>query len=74
MVRPLGWRPVGTTEVAVLLGVADQTVRNWAAKRKMPESEWVVGGRPVWRSDVVLRWAADSGRLEAGSDGSSHAG
>lgn len=57
--------PVGTTEIAVRLGVAEQTVRVWGVRGRMPAPTWRVGSRPVWCWFVVEQWANETGRIAA---------
>ena len=59
---PDGWTPVGTTEVARMLGVKEQTVRMWRYREVMCDPQWTIGGRPVWRSDIIRDWAKQTGR------------
>jgi hypothetical protein len=58
--------PVGTGEIATILGVEHQTVRAWKTRGVLPPERWTIGGRPVW--DLVLDiepFATETGRLPA---------
>lgn len=59
------WAPVGSVEIAGMLDVAEQTVRAWKIRKRMPEPDWYVGGRPLWRSDRIEAWARQTGRAAA---------
>lgn len=62
-VAPGGPVPVGTVEIAALLGVARHTVDQWRYRGLLPEPRWVVGGRPAWDLDDIDYWARSTGRL-----------
>lgn len=64
--------PVGVKEIAALLDVEEQTVRQWGVRERLPEPTWPsVGGRPAWRRGTIEQWAKETGRipLEAGDHG-----
>lgn len=58
--------PVGSKEIAGILGVAEHTVHVWQARRILPEpvEGWSVSGRPVWRLLGILVWALHTKRLD----------
>ena len=55
--------PVGAIEIADRLGVKPATVYQWRYLGRLPEPDWVVGGRPSWKWSTIERWAIDTGRL-----------
>jgi hypothetical protein len=55
--------PVGSVEVAKLLGVQAATVAQWRQRGLLPGPDWTVGGRPAWRLGTILAWARETGRL-----------
>jgi predicted DNA-binding transcriptional regulator AlpA len=55
--------PVGIPEIASRLGVARATVDQWRFRGLLPDSQYVVGGRPAWEWGVIEAWARDTGRL-----------
>lgn len=63
-----GWRPappglVGMVEIADRLGVLNATVHSWHHTGKLPEPDYELSGRPVWRWKAVEAWAKKTGRL-----------
>ncbi len=56
--------PVGTQEIAVLLGVAERTVHTWKSARKiLPEPEYEsVNGFSAWEFATIVEWAIETGR------------
>lgn len=54
---------VGLAELVDRLGTTRLTVDSWRARGRLPEPEYVVGGRPAWRWSTIKRWAERSGRL-----------
>lgn len=58
--------PMGTLEVAELLGVKDRTVHQWLRRNLMPEEDFPrVNGSRAWKRSTILRWAGRTGRLAA---------
>ena len=56
--------PVGLTEIARRLKVADQTVRQWAHRGVLPPPTWPKDvGRNLWQWGVIEQWAILNGRL-----------
>lgn len=55
--------PVGSVEIAALLGVQRATVDQWRQRNLLPEPDWTVGGRPAWRTGTIVAWAKETGRL-----------
>lgn len=58
--------PVGQKEIAERLGVRQNTVAMWLARRtstEFPAPKWTVGGRPAWEWAEVRKWALATGRL-----------
>lgn len=57
--------PIGSKEIAHLLGVAEGTVAKWATRNILPDpvEGWAVSGRPVWRKLVILVWAFHTNRM-----------
>ena len=53
---------VGIREIADRLGVRTQTASAWRYRGLLPEPEWEVSGRAVWRWKVIRRWADQTGR------------
>jgi len=58
------YQPLGATEVARHLGVAESTVKKWRHRRIMPDPDWVLGGRPIWDVATINTWARSTGRKE----------
>ena len=54
---------LGPGEVADLLAVRRKTVAQWRLRGVLPDPTWTISGVPIWRREVVLRWAAETGRL-----------
>lgn len=55
--------PVGTSEIAELLGVEQRTVLQWRHRGLLPEPRWWVGNGPAWDwAADVLPWAQQTGR------------
>lgn len=61
--RPVD-EPLGPKEVAVLLGVEDTTVRQWAWRGTTPDPQFTVSGVEGWYRSTILEWAATTGRLD----------
>ena len=57
--------PVGFVEIAERLGTVRGTIKTWIARGEFLEPRWQIGGRPAWNWPDVLRWAHDTGRLNA---------
>lgn len=58
--------PVGSKEVAEILGVKHETVHIWHHRKLLPERDFTVGGRPAWWLDAtILPWAQETGRISA---------
>jgi hypothetical protein len=58
--------PVGAKEIAAILRVEEQTVRQWGVRERLPEPTWPsVGGRPAWRRGTIIQWARETGRMPA---------
>jgi hypothetical protein len=58
--------PVGAKEIAAMLDVEEQTVRQWGVRERLPEPTWPsVGGRPAWRRGTIIQWARETGRMPA---------
>lgn len=56
--------PLGTPEVAELLGVEAQTVWRWRTDGRFVEPTWPsVNAYPAWDRAEVIRWAGVTGRL-----------
>jgi Helix-turn-helix domain len=51
-----------TSEVARFLGIAESTVRAYAARHKMPEPDAYVGATKLWRQQTIIEWAANRPR------------
>jgi predicted DNA-binding transcriptional regulator AlpA len=69
--------PVGTVEIAELLGVSRSAVDAWRTRDLgFPEPKWTVGGRPAWAWAEVEAWVLATGRARtlryAADDGSEH--
>lgn len=48
---------LGAAEVATIMGVKTDTIRQWRARGKMPPPSVVLSGRPAWKRNVIERWA-----------------
>ncbi len=53
----------GIEDVAEALGIEVGTAYVWRHRGKLPEAEWMVSGRPIWRATVMRKW------IERGSKG-----
>jgi hypothetical protein len=53
--------PVGTVEIAALLGVERVTVSAWRTRGRFIPPRWTVGGMPLWNLPDVERWARQEG-------------
>lgn len=58
--------PLGQPELATLLGVSRDTVRQWRYRNLMPEPDWpAVNLHPAWRRGTIVAWAIQGSRLGA---------
>jgi len=55
--------PVGLSEIAHRLGVAQITAKQWRQRGLLPPPRWTVSGRPAWNWPDIERWAIKTGRL-----------
>lgn len=46
----------GIEDVAEYLGIEKNTAYMQKHRGKIPEPEWVVSGRPIWRANVIRKW------------------
>ena len=53
----------GIEDLAEALGVSVNTAYVWNHRGKLPEPEWIVSGRPIWRATKMRKW------IEAGAAG-----
>ncbi len=56
-----GCHPVGTVEIAAMLGVERVTVSAWRTRGRFIPPRWTVGGLPVWNRPDVEQWARAEG-------------
>lgn len=57
---------LGRLEIADLLDVDSRTPHAWYARQLLPPPTYEsVNGSPAWDRDVILAWAAKTGRLPA---------
>ena len=50
--------------MATLLDVDTRTPHAWFSRKLLPPPEFAaVNGSPAWRSETILRWAAQTNRL-----------
>ncbi len=63
-VADLQFTPVGTYEIAAILGIARGTVDQWRDRDSVdfPEEAFKVGNRPGWFFEDVEEWLYESGR------------
>lgn len=54
--------PVGSSDIAERLGVAEQTVKTWKLRGVLPPPRWTVSGRPCWNWADIAKWASETGR------------
>ena len=59
---PVAAEPVGLSDIARRLGVAQQTAKQWKLRGLLPEPKWTVGGRPAWDWPQIEKWAKKTGR------------
>ena len=67
---------MGLREIAELLGtstgyVGQMRIRGQRARangvvgdENLPEEDWTVSNRPLWRRETILRWARATGRIQ----------
>lgn len=48
----------GIEDIAKALAVQVNTAYMWRHRGKLPDAEWIVSGRPVWRAAKVRKWIA----------------
>lgn len=66
-IKPDPNEPLGAAEVARLLAVSRDTVRQWRYRRVFPEPDWPeVNMHPAWKRSTVVGWAVAGGRLGRG--------
>ncbi len=53
---------LGLVEIAELLDVERETPRKWRKRNVLPEPDYMISGTPVWRREVIERWARETGR------------
>jgi hypothetical protein len=53
---------VGHQEIAVLLGVKEQTVRMWRQRDETFPEPTMISGTPLWSVDAIRKWATATGR------------
>ncbi len=53
---------VGSAEVAAMLHVDPHTVSWWRREKMIPEPATQLKSGPVWRRDVIVKWAKETGR------------
>lgn len=59
-------QPLGQPEVAILLGVSRDTVRQWRYRNLMPPADYeAVNLHPAWRRETITTWAVQGNRLGA---------
>jgi hypothetical protein len=49
---------LGMEDVARELGITENTAAVWRHRGKLPEADWIISGRPIWRASVIRRWRA----------------
>jgi hypothetical protein len=54
---------VGLKELAVRLGVRQQTAAVWRYRGLLPPEEGVVSGAPCWQWGTIENWAKQTGRI-----------
>ena len=55
---------LGYAEIAELLDVKVETVRQWKWTDTLPEADGpMVNGRLTWTPDTIVAWAKQTGRL-----------
>ena len=55
---------VGLADIPPLLGIAQQTARQWRQRGLLPEEQAVVSGTPAWERTTIIDWALESGRID----------
>lgn len=56
--------PVGLVEIAARLGVKPATAYQWRYAGRLPDPDWIIGGRPAWDWATIEAWAVETGRIE----------
>lgn len=60
-------QPVGVNELAELLGIKLDTVRQWRMRGHLPPADFPrVNGRPAWKRANIVRWAIAQRRVGIG--------
>jgi hypothetical protein len=54
---------VGLKEIALRLGVKQQTAAAWRHRGLLPPSEGTVSGAPAWQWQTIEQWAVRTGRV-----------
>lgn len=47
----------GIDDVAKYLGITATAAYTWRHRGKLPDPEWIVSGRPIWRPATIRKWA-----------------
>jgi len=68
MTEPKPNDPIGSAEIATILGAKPETVHMWSHRGLLPKPDWTVGGRPAWRWWRIKQWAIQTKRLESETD------
>lgn len=50
---------MGLTEIAELTDRNRKTVDTWRHRGQLPEPDWIVSGRPIWREKTIHDWWAN---------------
>ena len=63
---------VGIKEIAIRLGVKQQTAAQWKYRKLLPDPEGYVSGAACWRWSRIESWAIDTGRMGGRPPGMVH--
>lgn len=50
---------MGLREITELTGKPRRTVDTWRHRGQLPEPDWIVSGRPIWREKTIHDWWAN---------------
>ena len=50
---------VGLTEICDYTGLPRGTIDVWRHRGKLPEPDWIVSRRPIWREETITDWWAN---------------
>lgn len=55
---------VGLADIPPMLGIAQQTARQWRRRGILPEEQATVSGTPAWERRTIIEWALATHRID----------